>query len=356
MGALRKKHAISESMIWLSSVLGVIAFASIIVVLLICYKKRRKKLSAKDFEISGVKFVHSAPESSSLLASCDAEMERSGTYQVKNTLYISVFYKIDEKQLFVTIIKAECLTGRGRSKTELRDPFVKLCLLRDEKVCHQTAAIMQTLSPFYNETFTFQVEDNMIKSQILKLSLYDVDSRRIRHTLGHIYLPLDSIDLQEGGVLIRTLEQSNQYQVTSGHGEINVGMYFDPSEEKCKVTILEAKDLKQLDLTGDEQIYVKVQMMDGMKTSKIKKTSVIPAARDPDFNESFTFPLPSPRLDSTSFKISMMVIGPETNETFYGRISIGSYLYARGSEQEHWQEMTEFKRNTITKWHSLTAL
>jgi len=418
-----------DTIIWLSCLGGISAFLLVITMLYLIYYKnsKRKKSFAKDFEISGAKFIHSAPQtrassptlyaknennhpsssisrstnmsdiyaglqtkppervqpkspflttncsstlgihqihqqlggdqlSSGMRVSYDAEMESSGSYQVHNALYFSVLYKKSSSNLCITVIKADGLTGRGRSKNELRDPFVKLCLLNDEKVCHQTATATQTFAPVYNETFTFEVEESALYLHILKLSLYDVDTRRIRHTLGHVYLPLDSIDLEEGGILIRTLEQSNQYQVAAGFGEVNVGLYFDPAEEKCNVTILEAKDLKKLDLNGDEQIYVKVQLMEGQKTSRVKKSSTIPAARDPDFNESFNFSLPSSQLDSTSIRISLMVLGLDLHETLYGRIFIGSYLYARGSEQEHWQEMTENKRKTITKWHSLALV
>lgn len=46
--------------------------------------------------------------------------------------------------------------GRGRDNSP-RDPFVKMFLLPDERCCKISKVRRKTLSPVYNETFTFQV-------------------------------------------------------------------------------------------------------------------------------------------------------------------------------------------------------
>lgn len=41
----------------------------------------------------------------------------------------------------------------------------------------------------------------------LRFSVYDVDRRRIRHSLGHVVVPLDELDLGSADVIWRDLEE-----------------------------------------------------------------------------------------------------------------------------------------------------
>lgn len=45
-----------------------------------------------------------------------------------------------------------------------------------------------------------------LKSRKLRFSVYDVDRRRIRHSLGHVVVPLDEVDLDSTEVIWRDLE------------------------------------------------------------------------------------------------------------------------------------------------------
>ncbi len=37
-----------------------------------------------------------------------------------------------------------------------------------------------------------------------------------------------------------------------------------------------------------------------------------------------------------------------------GRVVVGPFMYARGKELEHWNEMVSHPKETIAQWHSLT--
>ena len=47
-------------------------------------------------------------------------------------------------------------------------------------------------------------------TRTLRMSVYDVDKRRVRHSLGHVLVVLGDIDLTQGGVMYRDLEQLSQ--------------------------------------------------------------------------------------------------------------------------------------------------
>ena len=47
--------------------------------------------------------------------------------------------------------------------------------------------------------------------------------------------------------------------------------------------------------------------------------------------------------------------GVLTHDVEYGHVVLGPFMYARGEELIHWQEMLAQPRATVTRWHNLTA-
>ena len=81
-----------------------------------------------------------------------------------------------------------------------------------------------------------------LTTRSLKFSVYDVDKRRVRHSLCHVVVPLQEIDVQKSEVLWRDLEISVNRGLTIG--ELNIGLNYLPHMEKMKVIILRARNLK----------------------------------------------------------------------------------------------------------------
>jgi isovaleryl-CoA dehydrogenase len=44
-----------------------------------------------------------------------------------------------------------------------------------------------------------------------------------------------------------------------------------------------------------------------------------------------------------------------TQDVEYGRVVIGPFMYARGEELIHWQEMLQQPRVPVSRWHTLAA-
>lgn len=89
---------------------------------------------------------------------------------------------------------------------------------------------------------------------------------------------------------------------------------------------------------------------------KSKKTMVRPTAEDPTFNEAFSFCTAGQPIETCNFVVSIMVCPKKylgQNE-IYGKAIVGSFMYARGEDLVHWQEMISQPRSTVNKWHSLT--
>ena len=103
-------------------------------------------------------------------------------------------------------------------------------------------------------------------------------------------------------------------------------------------------------------IYVKVQMNHARRPYKSKKTVIKNTADDPIFNESFSFCIAGQPVEACNFVITMMVCPKKhlSQNEIYGKVDVGSFMFARGDKLVHWQEMMSQPRTTITKWHTLS--
>jgi len=72
-------------------------------------------------------------------------------------------------------------------------------------------------------------------------------------------------------------------------GDICFSIRYVPNTGKLTVCILEAKNLKQMDIGGLSDPFVKIYLMNGKKRLGKKKTTVQKSTLSPYFNEAFTF-------------------------------------------------------------------
>ena len=105
-------------------------------------------------------------------------------------------------------------------------------------------------------------------------------------------------------------------------------------------------------------MYVRVQLHHGHKVCKTKKTATQRGTCDPLFNESFSFTVSGKQLDAISITATVMTsvstrLGGHDEE--YGRIVIGPFLFARGEELMHWQEVLAQPRTSVARWHVLSS-
>ena len=71
------------------------------------------------------------------------------------------------------------------------------------------------------------------------------------------------------------------------------------------------------------------------------------------FNESFTFTVDASNVDTYSVSIHVMENHMTNKDKQLGRVVLGSFMYARGRELEHWNEMIAKPKEQISLWHRL---
>ncbi|GMS84756.1 hypothetical protein PENTCL1PPCAC_6931 [Pristionchus entomophagus] len=214
-------------------------------------------------------------------------------------------YDFQANQLSITVIQAEELPGMDMSGTS--DPYVKVYLLPEKKKKFETKVHRKTLNPVFNETFIFKVPFNEITSKTLVFAVYDFDRFSKHDQIGQVLIPLGKIDL---GKVIEEWKDiappPDDKEAEKALGDICFSLRYVPTAGKLTVVILEAKNLKKMDVGGLSDPYVKIVLMQGGKRLKKKKTSIKKCTLNPYYNESFSFEVPFEQIQKVSLMITIM--------------------------------------------------
>ncbi|KAK2162329.1 hypothetical protein LSH36_100g04021 [Paralvinella palmiformis] len=336
----------------------------------------------------------------------DAESTKS---EVKlGKLQFSLDYDFQKGELSVGVIQASDLPGMDMSGTS--DPYVKVYLLPEKKKKHETKVHRKTLNPVFNETFIFKVPYSEMGSKTLCFAVYDFDRFSKHDQIGQVKVPLNSIDLGRVVEEWRDLTSpESDSEKENKLGDICFSLRYVPTAGKLTVVILEAKNLKKMDVGGLSDPYTKIALYMGNKRLKKKKTTIKKRTLNPYYNESFTFEVPFEQIQVVYYwdrmrgdpyvKLSLMLNGkrikkkkttikkctlnPYYNESFsfevpfeqiqkvtliitvvdYDRIGtsepIGRVVLgcnSSGTELRHWSDMLANPRRPIAQWHTLQEL
>lgn len=259
-------------------------------------------------------------------------------------------YDFQQGQLTVTVIQAEDLPGMDMSGTS--DPYVKLYLLPEKKKKVETKVHRKTLNPVFNETFIFKVAFNEITSKTLVFAIYDFDRFSKHDQIGQVLIPLGKIDL---GQVIEEWKDiappPDDKEAEKSLGDICFSLRYVPTAGKLTVVVLEAKNLKKMDVGGLSDPYVKIVLMQGGKRLKKKKTSIKKCTLNPYYNESFSFEVPFEQIQKVSLMITVMDYDKLGSNDAIGRCLLG--CNGTGAELRHWMDMLASPRRPIAQWHTL---
>ncbi|CAI4221611.1 unnamed protein product [Auanema sp. JU1783] len=259
-------------------------------------------------------------------------------------------YDFQQGQLTVTVIQAEDLPGMDMSGTS--DPYVKLYLLPEKKKKVETKVHRKTLNPVFNETFIFKVAFNEITAKTLVFAIYDFDRFSKHDQIGQVLIPLGKIDL---GQVIEEWKDiappPDDKEAEKALGDICFSLRYVPTAGKLTVVILEAKNLKKMDVGGLSDPYVKIVLLQGGKRLKKKKTSIKKCTLNPYYNESFSFEVPFEQIQKVSLMITVMDYDKLGSNDAIGRCLLG--CNANGAELRHWMDMLASPRRPIAQWHTL---
>ncbi|KAJ8416109.1 hypothetical protein AAFF_G00381310 [Aldrovandia affinis] len=235
-------------------------------------------------------------------------------------LRFSAQYRPEREELLVSPLQAANLPSHCRSSATL----VKLQLLPDDRRRRQAKARRKGRNPQFNDSFVFQVlcegrseqgsgqvSSDSLAQATLCLSVFSVDRLKKHQLEGRVLFPLRELELgeAEGRVVWRDLESDN-----SQSGQVIL------------------------------QLHTQVV--------KSKKTAVVRGGANPTFNERLTFRLRPPQLDESCLCLELLQTIPGDPRSL-GQVVIGPFMYARGRELDHWNDMVSKPQELVKQWHSL---
>ncbi|XP_058487479.1 synaptotagmin-2 isoform X3 [Solea solea] len=273
----------------------------------------------------------------------EKEIEKLGKLQY------SIEYDFENTKLTVGILQAADLMSMDSGGTS--DPYVKVHLFPDKKKKYDTKVHKKTLNPVFNETFVFkQLPYEELGGKTLVMSVYDYDRFSKHDVIGEVKIPMNTIDLGRPIEEWKDLESADQEEPEK-LGDICISLRYVPTAGKLTVCILEAKNLKKMDACGLSDPYVKIQLLQGGKRLKKKKTTVKKNTLNPYYNESFSFEIPLEQMQKILVAVTVFDYDKIGKNDAIGKIFVGSK--ASGLGLKHWSDMLANPRRPIAQWHPL---
>ncbi|KAM6456249.1 synaptotagmin-2 isoform 2-T4 [Liasis olivaceus] len=263
-------------------------------------------------------------------------------------LQFSLDYDFQANQLTVGILQAAELPALDMGGTS--DPYVKVFLLPDKKKKFETKVQKKTLNPTYNETFVFKIPYQELGGKTLVMAIYDFDRFSKHDIIGEVKVPMNTVDLGQPIEEWRDLESAEKEEPEK-LGDICISLRYVPTAGKLTVCILEAKNLKKMDVGGLSDPYVKIHLLQNGKRLKKKKTTVKKKTLNPYFNESFSFEIPFEQIQKVQVVITVLDYDKLGKNEAIGKVFVGNN--ATGTELRHWSDMLANPRRPIAQWHSL---
>ncbi|GAB6026379.1 Arf guanine nucleotide exchange factor syt1 [Chamberlinius hualienensis] len=352
--------------VWASVTIGIVGAILFLCICFCCckrwYRKRRKEgkkglkgaVDLKSVQLLGNAYKEKVqPDMEELNENMEQEPDEGESHQSEvklGRLQFKLDYDFNSNNLAVTVIQAEDLPALDMGGTS--DPYVKVYLLPDKKKKFETKVHRKTLNPVFNETFNFKVPYTDIIAKTLIFAVFDFDRFSKHDQIGEVKVALNQVDLAQ------TLEEWRDLTSVEGEqgqenklGDICFSLRYVPTAGKLTVVILEAKNLKKMDVGGLSDPYVKIALMMNGKRLKKKKTSIKKCTLNPYYNESFTFEVPFEQIQKVQLVVTVVDYDRIGTSEPIGRVIMG--CNAAGSALRHWSDMLASPRRPIAQWHTL---
>uniref|UniRef100_A0ACB8F7M9 Synaptotagmin-15 n=1 Tax=Sphaerodactylus townsendi TaxID=933632 RepID=A0ACB8F7M9_9SAUR len=273
-------------------------------------------------------------------------------------LWFSLEYKQESEKLLISLIKARKLQPPSNSCS----PFVKIYLLPDERRYLQSKIKRKNLNPQFDEDFVFQVSSNTLHQRTLRFCVYHVDKQKKHVLLGQVMFPLKNETLSEDNkvVIWRDLEAENLERISLVMGTcgfkvlpLNKLDRYNDYLGRLTVVVLRARGLRFQNDRQAASVFVKVSLMNHNQFIKSKRTSAVLESPNPLYNETFSFKIEQMELDTASLSLSVIQNGERNETCSLGRVVVGPFMYTRGKELEHWNEMISKPKELVKRWHAL---
>ncbi|KAJ8271442.1 hypothetical protein COCON_G00103010 [Conger conger] len=311
-----------------------------------CKGKKKKKKQEQQINLKGV----NGSTTTALVQPDMDDLEYGSGDKPRGRLLYSLEYRGENSELTVGVKEAAELKAMDLGGTS--DPYVKVYTLPDKSKTCETKVFRKTLHPMFNEYFKFQIPLAELNDSTLVMQVFDFNRFTKHDIIGELRLQLGTIDWNHVIEEWRDLSEASKFE-QENLGEICFSLRYVPTTGKLTVVILEAKNLKKMDVGGSSDPYVKVLLVLDKRKWKKKKSSVKKRTLNPYFNESFNFEVSFKQIQRVQLVISVWDHDNISRNDAMGKIYLG--CDASGNQLRHWADMLSNPRRPVAQWHSLLS-
>ncbi|XP_063730435.1 synaptotagmin VIII isoform X2 [Eleginops maclovinus] len=343
-------------------------------------KKKKKQQNNEKINLSDA----NGKTTTALVQPDVGDVDYGSTKMQRGKLLYSLDYNAAQSELTVGIKQADSLKAMDLGGSS--DPYVKVYLCPAKSRTVETKVFKNTLNPVFNEHFSFQLSKASLLKSTAVMQVFDFNRFSKHNLIGELRLPLSSVDWNHVIEEWQDLAEPAKFEEEE-LGEICFSLRYVPSAAKLTVAILEAKNLKSMDMGGSSVTatpgtskafyfiffnsssfplftlrvnhvflfiadpYVKVQLALDKRKWKKRKTSMKKRTLNPYYNESFTFDVTFEQIQRVNLVISVWDHDAMTRNDAMGKIFLG--CDASGNQLRHWADMLSNPRRPVAQWHSL---
>ncbi|CAJ1056024.1 synaptotagmin VIII [Xyrichtys novacula] len=314
-----------------------------------CTRKKKKQPKKKDQERINLDGVNG--KTTTALVQPDVnDVDYGSSRKYRGKLLYSLDYDSAQSEVVVGIKQANSLKAMDLGGSS--DPYVKVYISPDKTKTCETKVFRNTLNPVFNEKFSFQMTKTALLKSTVVMQVFDFNRFSKHSIIGELRVQLCNVDWNHVIEEWQDLEEASKFEDGS-LGEVCFSLRYVPTSGKLTVVILEAKNLKSMDIGGSSDPYVKVQLTLDKRKWKKKKTTIKKKTLSPYYNESFTFDVTFEQIQRVNLVISVWDHDAVTRNDAMGKIFLG--CDATGNQLRHWADMLSNPRRPVAQWHNLLS-
>ncbi|KFP24832.1 Synaptotagmin-like 2 [Colius striatus] len=238
--------------------------------------------------------------SGSLMSICSADF---GNVDVKGNIQFAIDYveQLNELHIFICQCKGLAVADVKRQRS---DPYVKTYLLPEKYQLgkRKTSVKKKTLNPVYNEILRYKIEKNLLKSQILNISVWHNDTFGRNSFLGEVELDLGTWDWNDKSnkqidwfplkprtsTMSLTLENRGEMKLALQYVPHPVGGKKTLSTGEVHIWVKECHDLPPL--RGSKlNSFIKCTVLPDTSRKSRQKTRTVAKTTNPIFNHTMVY-------------------------------------------------------------------
>ncbi|XP_030332890.1 synaptotagmin-like protein 2 isoform X1 [Strigops habroptila] len=226
-----------------------------------------------------------------------------GNVDVKGNIQLAIDYVEQLKELHIFICQCKDLAVAD-VKRQRSDPYVKTYLLPEKYKLgkRKTSVKKKTFNPVYNEILRYKIEKDLLKDQILNISVWHNDTFGRNSFLGEVELDLGTWDWDE-----KSNKQINWFPLKprtstmtlqlENRGEMKLALLYVPHPAGGKKTLptgevhIWVKECHDLPLLRGNRLnpFIKCTILPDTSRKSRQKTRTVAKTTNPIFNHTMVY-------------------------------------------------------------------